>query len=132
MRPGSFADSRRGTRQSRGYGVEWERTRARILARDAGLCQPSLRAGLYVAATEVDHIVSKARRGTDADGNLQAISRAVHRAKTQAEAAGRVWDEAAYFRDQAQLAGAAAPGRGEGGVKCLAPPHAGQIGRAHV
>ncbi|MCK8068089.1 HNH endonuclease [Cobetia sp. 1CM21F] len=37
-------------------------------------------------ATEVDHIVGKAQGGTDAPGNLEAICKACHQAKTASEA----------------------------------------------
>jgi|GEM_PF-1725964 len=94
---GSFADRTRGTRHERGYGAAWDRIRARVMRRDAGLCQPSLRHGLVVQATAVDHKVPKAQGGTDAEDNLQAISAAVHTAKTNAEKLGRAWDESAWF-----------------------------------
>lgn len=82
-----FADQRRGSRQARGYGAEWDRTRERILLRDAGLCQPCHEADRVTAATEVDHITPRAEGGTDDDGNLQAICTTCHRAKTVREAA---------------------------------------------
>lgn len=83
---GKFADERRGTRQERGYGAEWEQTRKRILRRDKGLCQPCLKAGRPRPAKQVDHIVPKFEGGTDDDGNLQAICIACHQAKTAEEA----------------------------------------------
>lgn len=78
-------------------GWAWQQIRNRIMERDAGLCQPSLRAGLVVVATEVDHIVPLQRGGTDDDRNLQAISTEPHRAKTIAELNGGTWDERAWF-----------------------------------
>jgi len=81
-----FADDRRGTRQSRGYGRQWDQTRKRILARDCGLCQPCQHAGRLTTATEVDHVVPKAEGGGEGDGNLQSICRPCHKAKTAAEA----------------------------------------------
>lgn len=86
---GSFADKRRGSRHERGYGSGWDRTRARVLRRDAGICQPCLADGLVHRGTEVDHIVPKAQGGTDDDANLQTICARRHRAKTQREAQGR-------------------------------------------
>lgn len=83
---GKFADDRRGSRQDRGYGAEWERTRKRILSRDKGLCQVCLRAGRYRPAHAVDHMISKGEGGSDDDANLQSICRACHTTKTQAEA----------------------------------------------
>jgi 5-methylcytosine-specific restriction endonuclease McrA len=92
-----FGDKARGSRHERGYGSEWDKARERVMRRDHGLCQPSLRHGLVVAAKAVDHIVPRARGGTDADANLQAISDEPHKAKTAAESRGLVWDEAAWF-----------------------------------
>lgn len=81
-----FADERRGSRQERGYGAEWERTRKRILRRDKGLCQPCLKAGRPRPAKQVDHKVPKFEGGTDDDNNLQAICITCHQAKTAEEA----------------------------------------------
>lgn len=78
-------DTVRGTRQQRGYGYAWEKTRARILDRDIGLCQPGLKKGEVHVAQQVDHILSKAAGGTDEDSNLQAICEACHRVKTSRE-----------------------------------------------
>ena len=82
---GTFADPRRGSRHQRGYGTAWDKQRERILRRDNGLCQVCLARGLYSTATEVDHIINKASGGTDADGNLQAICKPCHQAKTAME-----------------------------------------------
>jgi 5-methylcytosine-specific restriction protein A len=97
VKVGTFADRGRGTRQQRGYGADWTRKRAQVMERDLGLCQPCQRRDppLDVPATEVDHVVSRGeakRRGwtkaqAEDDSNLQAICRACHQAKTQAEAA---------------------------------------------
>ncbi len=83
------------SRQSRGYGAEWERKRKLILIRDNNLCQCShcKAAGDTRLATEVDHVVSKAeakRRGwtqaqIEADSNLQSINHACHLRKSQEE-----------------------------------------------
>lgn len=94
---GKWGDERRGSRQSRGYGAQWERTRERILRRDSGLCQcdECRSTGRVRVATEVDHHIPKSqwRRthggslvGVDADSNLRAINAECHRAKTQREA----------------------------------------------
>ena len=87
VREGTFADARRGSRHERGYGSAWARLRARVLARDAGICQPCLADGHVHQGTEVDHRIPKAQGGTDDESNLQTICRARHRAKTAAEAA---------------------------------------------
>lgn len=100
VRPGQFADQRRGSRQARGYGAVWDRLRVRILERDSGLCQCAecTLAGRLRSATQVDHKINKAmwRRlhgslsGVDDESNLQAINAACHAAKTAREAnAGR-------------------------------------------
>lgn len=81
-------DAVRGSRQSRGYGAEWERLRARILERDDGLCQPCLRAGRPTPGNQVDHVVPKSQGGTDDPANLQAICDACHREKTARESRG--------------------------------------------
>ncbi len=90
---GKFADPRRGSRQSRGYGAAHDARRKRILRRDKGLCQVH-GAHCKYRATAVDHIVSKAEgkaRGwsdeqIEADANQQAICVECHKEKTQAEA----------------------------------------------
>ncbi|AIP21542.1 HNH endonuclease family protein [Burkholderia pseudomallei MSHR5855] len=78
-------DAVRGNRHARGYGTAWDKIRQRILRRDSGLCQPCLQAGRVTPATAVDHVISKARGGTDRDENLQAICRDCHATKTARE-----------------------------------------------
>jgi 5-methylcytosine-specific restriction protein A len=93
--PGSFADRARGTRHERGYGAAWDKLRLRILARDGALCQPCARRGVGTPGCNiVDHRINKERGGTDDEANLQTICAPCHAAKSQAEANGRVWDEA--------------------------------------
>jgi len=79
------ADTVRGNRHVRGYGSVWEKIRMRVLRRDSGLCQPCLQAGRVTSGSSVDHIVPKARGGTDRDENLQAICKTCHAAKTARE-----------------------------------------------
>ena len=74
-----------GSTTARGYGADWQRTRAEVMARDKGLCQPCLARGRVTAAREVDHIVGKALGGTDDAANLQAICIPCHRTKTARE-----------------------------------------------
>lgn len=84
------------SRQSRGYGAEWDRIRARVIKRDKGLCQRCLKAGRVTIGREVDHVVQKAdakrMRWTqaqyDADSNLQLLCTPCHSHKT-AEDNGR-------------------------------------------
>jgi 5-methylcytosine-specific restriction protein A len=75
----------RQSRHERGYGSDWDKTRARILKRDRGLCIPCLMGGRPAPATQVDHIKPKAKGGTDADDNLQSICDDCHKAKTAAD-----------------------------------------------
>lgn len=66
-------------------GRKWQRIRDRIMKRDSYLCQPCLQQGRVTTAKEVDHILNKARGGTDSDDNLQAICMHCHREKTHQE-----------------------------------------------
>lgn len=71
------------TRQERGYGKTWQRTRAAFLAAHP-LCQDCDDNGLTVEATEVDHIDGKGPngpRGHD-DTNLRALCKSCHAKKT--------------------------------------------------
>jgi 5-methylcytosine-specific restriction endonuclease McrA len=76
----------RGSAHSRGYGHAWRKRRAAVLVRDLGLCQPCLRAGRTTVAVAVDHVLNKARGGTDSTDNLQSICDACHAEKTMEEA----------------------------------------------
>jgi len=78
-----------GSRHDRGYGYDWTKRRLVVLRRDKYLCQPCLRQGRPTPATEVDHILAKARDGTDDYENLEGICRACHVAKTAAEKSGK-------------------------------------------
>jgi 5-methylcytosine-specific restriction protein A len=116
---GRFADQRRGSRHARGYGSAWERTRGRILRRDAGLCQcdDCTAAGVLLAATEVDHRIGKAEwqrlhgtlDGCDDDANLRAINSECHLRKTLSEA--RAARGGARVGGPAEAAGAAEAAR---------------------
>jgi len=86
------------TRQQRGYGAAWVRVRAHVLKRDGCRCQCAecRTSGRLLAATEVDHIESKANwlrrtgslEGVDDPSNLQAINRECHARKTLVERGG--------------------------------------------
>lgn len=70
------------SRQARGYGAKWDRLRKVILARDNYLCQcPECLGGdkRLTAAGEVDHIVPKAKGGTDEESNLRAVNTDCHK-----------------------------------------------------
>ena len=75
------------SRQSRGYGAEWDRARKTIIIRDKGLCQPCMATGRPTPYSAVDHITPKANGGTDDPDNLQCICSPCHEAKTTAETA---------------------------------------------
>jgi 5-methylcytosine-specific restriction protein A len=79
----------------RGYDARWRRLRAHVLARDDHLCQCThcKADGRTTLATEVDHIVSRARakalgwtnERAEHPNNLQAINSDCHVRKTQEE-----------------------------------------------
>jgi len=81
-----------GSRQSRGYGPEWQRVRKVVLERDGQLCQCKhcKSEGRTAIATEVDHVVSRAnakamgwsKERTEHPANLQAINTDCHMRKT--------------------------------------------------
>jgi hypothetical protein len=75
--------------EDRTTGRAWRRLRAKVLARDGGLCQCSecSASGEYKIAHEVDHIKPISQGGTDAMDNLQAINRDCHKRKSLREAA---------------------------------------------
>jgi len=78
----------RESRHKRGYGVRWDRLRLVVLRRDNGLCQCDRCKGgalQLTIATEVHHIMSKAKGGTEAPSNLMAINHDCHKRITAAE-----------------------------------------------
>lgn len=84
-------NGQRGNRHQRGYGRAWDLLRVRVLQRAKWLCECSecKRLGRVRLAHEVDHIIPKAKGGTDALGNLQAINRDCHSLKTIADNGGK-------------------------------------------
>lgn len=71
----------RGSVTARGYGAEWRRIRAAVLRE-----QPCCPCGRW--ATDVDHIVSRRKGGTDARGNLVGRCHRCHSRKTAREDGG--------------------------------------------
>lgn len=70
---------------ARGYGSTWRKVRARQLSRAPLCADPD---GLHdrpVVATEADHIIRRARGGSDADNNLQSLCKSCHSRKTARE-----------------------------------------------
>ena len=59
------------------YGHRWRLIRDRYIARHP-LCESCLKAGRYVPAAEVHHIVPPERGGTHADDNLTALCQSCH------------------------------------------------------
>lgn len=70
------------SRHKRGYGSAWDKLRKIVMERDQRLCQCDECQGgrlRVVAAQEVDHIIPKAKGGTDDLGNLRAVSSDCHK-----------------------------------------------------
>lgn len=88
------------SRQSRGYGAEWEKVRRQVIERAKGLCEECARQGRVAQGRDVDHIVSKAKAKTlgwsqkkvDNLQNLQLLCHLCHQKKT-AEETGRTYRE---------------------------------------
>jgi 5-methylcytosine-specific restriction protein A len=80
-------DRERGSSTERGYGWSWQKLRTQVLKRDHFLCQclDCKATGRVLEATEVDHIIGKARGGSDDPANLQAINTECHKLKTARE-----------------------------------------------
>jgi 5-methylcytosine-specific restriction endonuclease McrA len=78
------------TRQARGYGADWQRLRAAVLAAEP-LCRMCQAVGRTTAATEVDHIepfdgVADPRRLDRA--NCRPLCTPCHRSRTARQASG--------------------------------------------
>jgi len=63
---------------ARGYDVKWRRIRAQFVKAHPYCSAP----GCGAPTTDVDHIIPRARGGTDDWSNLQALCHAHHSAKT--------------------------------------------------
>lgn len=88
------------SRQSRGYGAEWEKVRVRVIERAKGMCEVCAKQGRVAQGRDVDHVVSKARakvlgwsqKKVDNLQNLQLLCHLCHRKKTANEN-GRTYHE---------------------------------------
>lgn len=79
-------DARRGSSSERGYGTAWQRLRRWFLKRHPLCVDPFGAHGAWPQpATDVDHIVPRARGGTDDESNLQALCHECHSRKTALE-----------------------------------------------
>ena len=97
------------SRHKRGYGSAWDKIRLIVLKRDNGLCQCSKCQGGKIRvtpATEVDHIIPKAKGGTDDMSNLQAINKECHKKKTAREQGRTLKQKTAIGTDGYPVTGA--------------------------
>lgn len=78
--------TKRASRQSRGYGADHDRMRARVLIEEP-LCRLCMERGVVTATAIADHIVPKAEGGGNERSNYQGLCSACHVAKTAREAA---------------------------------------------
>jgi 5-methylcytosine-specific restriction protein A len=91
-RAGNWGDK---SRHERGYGSKWDKLREVILRRDNYLCQRCLARDRVTALKvrpydhAVDHIVPKAKGGTDEHSNLQSLCAPCHEIKTEEDKAPR-------------------------------------------
>lgn len=72
------------TPHARGYGKAHYRRRAALLAREP-LCRTCWAGGIAMAATDMDHIIPKAKGGGDGWENLEPLCRQCHKTKTADE-----------------------------------------------
>lgn len=70
-------DRQRGSPSQRGYGHAWRMLRATILARD-----PTCTICGRAASAHVDHIVARAKGGSDDESNLRGVCHSCHSVKT--------------------------------------------------
>ena len=76
----------RASPSERGYGRTWQKLRLRILRRDHYMC---VKCRVPVGKSgEVDHIIGKAKGGTNRMDNLQTLCKRCHSMKTAREDGG--------------------------------------------
>ena len=78
-------DRQRGNATQRGYGSTWRQLRKVVLVRDP-ICRDE--SGCATPSTDVDHIVSRSRGGTDDPTNLRGLCHSHHSSKTAKEDSG--------------------------------------------
>lgn len=72
-------DDRRGSSAQRGYGYAWRKRREEFIKKNP-ICRRCTR-----PTSDVDHIVPRARGGSDDDSNLQGLCGYHHKQKTARE-----------------------------------------------
>jgi 5-methylcytosine-specific restriction endonuclease McrA len=83
----AHTDAARPSARARGYGTDWEGIRAEHLEREPW-CRFHLERGLHVRATEVDHILSRRRGGSDDHSNLRSSCKPCHSRRTAIDQSG--------------------------------------------
>ncbi len=81
---------KRNTAHERGYGSAWRKVRQQALERDKHLCQDCLAKGRTTVAEQVDHIIPKAKGGTDDLSNCRSLCRPCHDDKSARDLGHRV------------------------------------------
>lgn len=92
------------SRQSRGYGAQWEKIRKLVIERAKGLCEECQRHKRVAIGRDVDHVVGKAKAArlgwsqakVDDPANLQLLCTPCHKAKTAA-------DEGKVYRPKVEI-----------------------------
>lgn len=70
----------------RGYDSAWQKIRKYVLLRDNYTCQACYRVvGGHKRDSHVDHIIAKAKGGTDDESNLRTLCNVCHSIKTARE-----------------------------------------------
>lgn len=77
----AHTDQQRGSAAARGYDRKWRFIRFAYLKQHP-LCVDCLAKGRTEPATDVDHIIAKAKGGGDEWANLRALCHACHSRKT--------------------------------------------------
>lgn len=74
----------------RGYGWQWQKIRKQALERDSYLCQDCKAKDILTPAAQVDHIIPKAKGGSNDLDNLRSLCRPCHDQKSARDLGHRV------------------------------------------